>query len=161
MYVFKSKLFLNLTKVQKSSLLNYLKIYVKKNLDTNPDEIFYSFIDEQTYYNEISNPKFTWIYDFLKNDKFLKELKIYIYTLKKELEYKNSQKHFFDKLKKKDKEFRKKLKENKQKKEKPTLKQIYCYNKLCEKHKIDKENLNGLSKFDLVNKISQLKKLEV
>ena len=58
------------------------------------------------------------------------------------------------------KKFQQKLKEYKQKKEKPTRKQIYCYNKLCEKYNLEKQNTDNLSKFDLINLISRLKKFE-
>lgn len=160
MYSLKSKLFLNLTKIQKSSLLNFLKIFVKQKLDLTSEEIFYAFLDEQNYYLEINNPQFEWIYDYINNDKFIKELKIYINAIKKDLKYKEAQKPFLDEMKKRNKEFRLKLKENKQKREKPTKKQIYCYNKLCEKYNIDKSDITNLSKFDLINLISKLKKFE-
>lgn len=160
MYSLKSKLFLDLTKIQKSSLLNFLKQFVKKKSDLSCDEIFYSFLDEQNYYLEINNPQFEWIYDYINNDKFQKELKIYINAAKKDLKYKETQKPFLDEIKKRNKEFRQKLKENKQKKEKPTPKQIYCYNKLCEKYSLEKQNTENLSKFDLINLISKLKQFE-
>ena len=98
MYSVKSKLFLNLTKIQKSSLLNFLKIFVKKKLDLTVDEIFYAFLDEQNYYLEINNPQFEWIYDYIQNDKFIKELKIYINAIKKDLKYKEAQKPFVKRI---------------------------------------------------------------
>ena len=63
-------------------------------------------------------------------------------------------------MKKRNKKFQQKLKEYKQKKEKPTRKQIYCYNKLCEKYNLEKQNTDNLSKFDLINLISKLKNFE-
>lgn len=160
MYSLKSKLFLDLTKIQKSSLLNFLKIFVKKKSDLTVDEIFYEFLDEQQYYLEINKSQFEWIYDYLNEEKFLKELKVYINAVKKDLKYKETQKPFLDEMKKRNKEFRQKLKENKQKKEKPTQKQIYCYNKLCEKYNLEKQDVENLSKFDLISLISKLKKFE-
>ena len=160
MYSLKSKLFPELTKIQKSLLLNFLKQFVKKKSDSSCDEIFYDFLDEQDYYLKINNPQFEWIYDCLDNEKFLKELKLYINAVKKELKYKDTQKPFLDEMKKRNKEFRQKLKENKQKKEKPTRKQIYCYNKLCEKYNLEKQDTENLSKFDLINLISKLKNFE-
>lgn len=160
MYSLKSKLFSDLTKIQKSSLLNFLKQFVKKKSGLSCDDIFYDFLDEQDYYLKINCPHFDWIYDCLGDEKFLKELKLYINAVKKELKYKETQKPFLDEMKKRNKKFQQKLKENKQKKEKPTRKQIYCYNKLCEKYNLEKQNTDNLSKFDLINLISKLKNFE-
>lgn len=132
----------------------------KKKSNLSCDEIFYAFLDEQNYYLEINNPQFEWIYEHLNETKFLKELKLYINVIKKDLKYKETQKPFLDEIKRRNKEFRQKLKENKQKKEKPTQKQIYCYNKLCEKYNLEKQDVENLSKFDLINLISELKKFE-
>lgn len=71
MYSLKLKLFLNLTRIQKLSLLNFLKIFVKKKIDLSVDKIFYTFLNKQNYYLKINNSQFEWVYNYIHNDKFI------------------------------------------------------------------------------------------
>ena len=75
----------------------------KKKSNLSCDEIFYAFLDEQNYYLEINNPQFEWIYEHLNETKFLKELKLYINVIKKDLKYKETQKPFLDEIKRRNK----------------------------------------------------------
>ena len=156
MYYLKNTLFLDLTKNQKASLIGFLKSFVKKHSDKNTAEILDLFIDDEQYYFEVENPHFEWIVPLFDEEKFLKELSILIKENKKLLELKEKQRPFIEKQKLIAKEQRQKATEFQMSKAPPTKKQIYYYNKLCEKYNIEKENITEKSKLDLKNMIGKI-----
>ena len=156
MYYLKNTLFLELTKNQRAALFSFLKSFVKKYADKTTEDILQLFIEEEEYYKEVQNPHFEWIIEEFNKEKFLKELKILINENKKQLRIKEEQKPFLEKQKELAKEFRRKTSEQKMAKQKPTKKQIYYYEKLCEKHKIKKEDIENKSRLDLKNIIGKI-----
>lgn len=156
MYYLKNTLFLDLTKNQKASLFSFLKSFVKKHNDKTTDEILNRFIEDEQYYFEQNNPHFEWIIEEFEKDKFLKELKTLINENKKQLEIKETQRPFIEKQKAFAKEQRKKASEFKMSKEPPTKKQLYYYDKLCDKYKLEKADTNNLSRLDLKNLIGKI-----
>lgn len=156
MYYLKNTLFLDLTKNQKASLFSFLKSFVKKHNNKTTDEILSLFIEDEQYYFEQNNPHFEWIIAEFEKDKFLKELKTLINENKKQLEIKEAQRPFLEKQKAYAKEQRKKASEFKMSKEPPTKKQLYYYDKLCEKYKLEKVDTNNLSRLDLKNLIGKI-----
>lgn len=156
MYYLKNTLFLDLTKNQKASLFSFLKSFVKKHNNKTTDEILSLFIEDEQYYFEQNNPHFEWIIAEFEKDKFLKELKTFINENKKQLEIKEAQRPFLEKQKAYAKEQRKKASEFKMSKEPPTKKQLYYYDKLCEKYKLEKVDTNNLSRLDLKNLIGKI-----
>ena len=151
----KSKIFLSLTKTQKSALCNYLRALVKKSPDFGVDEILQNFIDDEEYYFKMNNPHFEFLHDFLDDDNFKKEALSYLNECKKYYDYKESQKPFIEAQKQFEKEKRNFLKQVKMSKEPPTKKQLYYYDCLCKKYNIDKKDTDNLSKLDLKNMISE------
>lgn len=158
MYYLKNTLFLDLTKNQKASLFSFMKSFVKKHSlgSLQADEILERFIEDEEYYFKQDNPHFEWIIEEFEKEKFLKELKTLIKENLKQLEIKEAQKPFLEKQKAFAKEQRKKVAEYKLSKEPPSKKQLYYYNKLCEKYKIEKIETDGLSKLDLKNLIGKI-----
>ena len=152
----KSKIFLSLSKTQKSALCNYLRTLVKKSPDFCVDEIFENFIEDEKYYFEINNPHFEFLKEFLYDEDFKKETLLYINECIKYYDYKESQKPLIEAQKQFEKEKRNFLKQVKMSKEPPTKKQLYYYDSLCEKYNIDKKNTDNLSKLDLKNMISEI-----
>ena len=69
----------NLSKIQKSNLLSYIKVFSKKHKNLNIDEIYYEFLNEQDYLKQINQPKFDWIYDLIENKDFEKYAKQIIF----------------------------------------------------------------------------------
>ena len=156
MYNIKNTIFLDLTKNQKSSLLWFLKSFVKKHSSKNTENIVELFIEDETYYYEQGVPHFEWIINEFEKEDFLKHLKIYIEECKKQLELKESQKPFLEKQKAIMKEQRQKAREFKLSKEQPTKKQLYYYDKLCKKYKLEKENTETASRLDLMRMIERI-----
>ena len=156
MYYLKNTLFNNLTKNQKASLFSFLKSLVKKYANSTTEEILNRFIDDEIYYYNQNNPHFEWIVSLFDDGKFLKELTILINENKKVLELKEKQKPYIEKQKILAKEQRKKATEYQMSKMQPTKKQIYYYNKLCDKYNIEKEDITQKSKLDLKNIIGKI-----
>ena len=156
MYYLKNTIFLELTKNQKASLFSFLKSFVKKHQEKSTDEILALFVEDEEYYNNVKNPHFEWIIEQFEKEQFLQELKILIKENKKAIEEKEKQKPFLEKQKQIAKEQRKKATEYKMSKEKPSKKQLYCYEKLCEKYKIEKEPIEDKSKLDMKNMIGKI-----
>lgn len=156
MYNLKSTLFIDLTKNQKSSLLSFIKSFVKKHYNKSTDDIVELFVEDETYYLEQGVPHFEWVIDEFENDEFLKQLKVYINECKKQIEIKEAQKPFLEKQKKILKEQRQKAREYKLSKEKPTKKQLYYYDKLCKKYKLEKEDIETASRLDLMKLIERI-----
>lgn len=156
MYYLKNTLFLNLTKNQKASLFSFLKSFVKKHEEKDTEDILNLFIEDEQYYYEVNNPHFEWIIEQFESESFLKELKILIQENKRAILEKEKQRPFIEKQKQFAKEQRKKTTEFKMSKEKPSKKQIYYYEKLCEKYKIEKEPIENKSKLDLKTMIGNI-----
>lgn len=156
MYYLKNTLFLELTKNQKASLFSFIKSFVKKHDNKSCDEVLDLFIEDEQYYYSQNNPHFEWIIQEFEKDSFLKELKILIKENKKQLAIKEAQKPLLEKQKALAKEQRKRASEFKMSKEKPTKKQIYYYDKLCKKYKLEKQNIENASRLDLKNWISEI-----
>jgi len=156
MYYLKNTLFLALTKNQKASLFSFLKNFVKKHNNKSCDEILELFIEDEEYYYAQQNPHFEWIIQEFERESFLKELKILVNEYKKQLAIKEAQRPFLEKQKALAKEQRKKANEFKMSKEKPTKKQIYYYEQLCKKYKLEKQDTNNVSRLDMKNLISEI-----
>ena len=156
--MFKTNFFIldSLSKIQKSSLVSFVKIFVKKNRSLSAEDIYFKFLDEMEYDFAINNPKFPWIEEFLESEKFEKDVKNIIKNTLQQMVYKEAQKPYIEKQKAYAKIARKKATEWRQSHEKPTRKQSSYYNALCEKNKIAKVDLSEKSKLDLKNMISEL-----
>lgn len=72
MYEVKKQIYLSFTKNQKSSLLNYLRAYVKKCINLEVSEIFDKFIEDEKYYQELNCSKFEFLKDVMFEDWFKK-----------------------------------------------------------------------------------------
>lgn len=91
MYEVKKQIYLSFTKNQKSSLLNFLRAYVKKCINLKVSEIFDKFIEDEKYYQELNCSKFEFLKDVMFEDWFKKDTEKYIHECKKYYEYKESQ----------------------------------------------------------------------
>lgn len=156
MYEIKNRIFLELSKTQKSALCNYLRALTKKLPDLDSNELLTKFIDDERYYLEINSSRFEFLKDFLDNEQFVSELKLYIKKCKKYYEYKKSQAPIIQAQKEFDKKKRKFLQGVKMSKELPTKKQISYYKSLCKRYNIEKKDTNELSKLDLKNAIEEI-----
>ena len=92
--MFKTNFFIldSLSKIQKSSLVSFVKIFVKKNHSLSAEDIYFKFLDEMEYDFAINNPKFPWIEEFLESEKFEKDVKNIIKNTLQQMVYKESQK---------------------------------------------------------------------
>lgn len=166
MYEVKNRIFLELTKTQKSALCNYLRALVKKQIpqqvrdDNVVDEILQKFLEDEKYYLEINSSRFEFLADFIDDEKFIFDAKLYIKECKKYYDYKKTQEPLIQAQKEFEKKKRKFLQEVKMSKDAPTSKQLYYYKNLCKRYNIEKktENENGeaLSKLDLRNEIERI-----
>lgn len=156
MYEVKNRIFLELSKTQKSALCNYLRANCKKMPDIGVDEILSKFIDDEKYYLEINSSRFEFLKEFLDDEKFISEVKLYIKECKKYYDYKKSQEPLIQAQKEFEKKKRKFLQEVKMSKELPTKKQISYYKSLCKRYNIDKKDLEEFSKLDLKNMITEI-----
>lgn len=156
MYEIKNRIFLELSKTQKSALCNSLRSLVKKLPELSTDEILGKFIEDEEYYLEINSSRFEFLKDLLNEDKFISQTKLYIKECKKYYDYKKSQEPLMQAQKEFEKEKRKFLQEVKMSKEDPTKKQLYYYEQLCKKYNIDKKDTNELSKKDLRDLIEEI-----
>lgn len=158
MYEVKRKIFLELTKTQKSALCNFLRAFVKNRINDaiSADNILQKFLDDEMYYLEINSSRFEFLREFINEEKFIAEAKLYIKECKKYYDYKKLQEPMIKAQKEFDKRKRKFLQEVKMSKELPTKKQISYYNSLCKRYSLDKKETNALSKLnlrDLINGI--------
>lgn len=155
-YSLKQNLFLYLTPRQKSQLLSYLKSFIKKYSNLSADDIFDKFIEEENYYNDIENPHFEFIIEFLESEDFYKDFKLYAKLVFEELKFKEAQKPIIEAQKAKAKEFRKKAQDFKMSKMKPTKKQLYYYEKVAKAHGITMKETSNASRLDLRNWIMDI-----
>lgn len=156
MYDVKSKIFLELTKTQKTALCNFLRALTKQKLNEELEVISQKFLDDERYYFEINSPHFEFLKDFLDDEKFVSEVKLYIKECKKYYDYKKSQAPLIQAQKEFDKKKRKFLQEVKMSKELPTKKQLYYYEKLCKRYNIEKKETENLSRLDLRDLIDRI-----
>lgn len=152
MYEVKNRIFLELSKTQKSAICNFLRALVKKSPDLKPNEILEKFLDDEKYYLEMKSSRFEFLENFLGEEKFIADAKLFIQECRKYYDYKKSQEPLIQAQKEFDKKKRKFLQEVKMSKELPTKKQLYYYESLCKKYNIEKQSEN-LSKLDVRNLI--------
>lgn len=155
-YHIKQNLFLYLTPRQKSQLLSFLKSFVKKYSSLSIDDIFDKFTEEENYYNDIENPHFEFIIEYLENEDFYKDFKIYAKSIFDELKYKEAQRPIIEAQKAKAKEFRKKVQDYKMSKLKPTKKQLYYYEKVARAHGVKINEVENATRLDLRNWIMEI-----
>ncbi len=156
MYKIKQQIYLDFTKNQKSALCNFLRALVKKSPELSTEEIFEIFIENEKYYQKINASKFEFLSEIMDENWFREDTTKYLKECKKYYDYKKSQEPLIQAQKSFEKKKREFLREIKMKHEKPTKKQIYYYEKLCDKYEIDKKNIEELSKFDIKEEISKI-----
>lgn len=149
MFGVKNRIFLELSKTQKSALCSFLRNFTKKHQLLSTDELVEKFIENETYYFEVGNAHFEWILPLFEQDRFLKEISFFINECKKMLALKEAQRPMIESQKLYMKEQRKILQKKKMQLEPATKKQLYLYDKLCKKHALDSLETANLSKFDL------------
>jgi len=155
-YTLKQNLFLYLTPRQKSQLLSFLKSFIKKYQNLSVDDIFDKFAEEENYYYNIENPHFEFIIEYLENEDFYKDFKLFAHAVFEELKFKEAQRPVLEAQKAKAKEFRKKAQDFKMSKMKPTKKQLYYYEKVARAHGIAMKDVSGASRLDLRNWIMEI-----
>ena len=151
----KSQIFLYLTSRQKSQLLGTLKSYFKK-FELNIEELSYKFLEDEKYYLDIGNPHFEFMKDYLDSNIFLKDMEKYFKFLNYEKSMKEKLKPYLEKQKELQKKQRKKAQDFKMSKQKPTLKQIKYYEKLCRAHNKEMKDLTGATKLNLRDWIMEI-----
>lgn len=158
-YSDKKKLFSEISKNQKSALLAYLKICVRKKPNLTSQEILDLFIEEENYYKSVGNIHFEWIFEYFEDDIFIKDIKKYIEYLLVQIEQKERQNPYLEEQKQKAKLIKKQIQEYKMAKASPTKKQLYYYEKLCKKYNIEMKKVDELSRLDLRNLIDEILKV--
>lgn len=156
MYEVKKRVFVSLSKNQKSALCNYLKALVKKMPDFSVEDLWYKFYEDEKYYLEMNSSRFEFLCDIIDEEDFYNDTLIFLRECKKYFDYKKSQEPYLQAQKAFEKQKREFLKEIKMKNEKPTKKQLYYYDLLCKKYGLEKENTEDLSRFDLKERISRI-----
>jgi hypothetical protein len=153
---FKREIFQNLSKIQRSHLISFLKKFILKKKSMDKVFLCEEFVEEQRYYIEIAQPYFSFMEEVIDDDNFLKDLKICI----GDLLFKQEQKEALKPLREKQKEFakqqRKRAQQIKMSFEKPSSKQLYYYKSLCKKYNQEPVDIQNLSKLDLSNMIQKL-----
>lgn len=132
-----------MTKTQKSALCNFLRALVKKSPNLTSDEVLNKFLDDERYYFDINNPHFEFLENYLEDENFVEETKLYIKECRKYYDYKKKQEPIIKAQKEYEKKKRAFLREVKMSKEAPTKKQLYYYERLCKKYNIEKLELTS------------------
>ena len=154
MYEIKKRIYLSLTKNQKSALCNYLRALVKKFPEQSVDDILNKFIEDEKYYLQINASRFEFLENLLYDNTFLSETEMFLKECRKYYDYKKSQEPIIQANKEFEKKKRKFLQEVKMSKQPPTKKQLYYYDKLCKKYNLEKEELpSKLAARDAIDKI--------
>lgn len=158
MYEVKSRIFLELAKTQKTALCNFIRALVKKEMDenTNAEDILQKFIYDEKYYLEINSSRFEFLKDYIDNEKFISETRLFIKECIKYYDYKKLQAPIIQAQKEFEKKKRKFLQEVKMSKELPTKKQISYYNSLCKRYNEEKQNTQQLSRLEMRNEIDRI-----
>ncbi len=154
MYEVKKQIYLDFTKNQKASLCTFLRALVKKTPEQTIEEILNNFLDDERYYLEINASRFEFLKDFLDDDKFLQDTRLFLNECRKYYDYKKKQEPIIQANKEFEKKKRKFLQEVKMSKEAPTKKQLYYYERLCKKYNIEKKKLS--SKLEAKNEIDKI-----
>lgn len=154
MYEIKKQVYLDFTKNQKTALLSFLRALVKKTPDKSVDEILENFIEDERYYLEINASRFEFLKDYLDDENFLKDTRLYLTECRKYYDYKKKQEPIIQANREFEKKKRKFLQEVKMGKEPPTKKQLYYYEKLCKRYNLEKKELSSkLEARDEIDKI--------
>lgn len=143
MYQIKNQIFLELSKTQKAALCNFLRALVKKEENPSLDCLSEKFLDNEKYYFEINNPHFEFLKEYLDDEDFLKDVKLYLKECIKYYDYKKKQAPLIQAQKEFEKKKRNYLCEVKMSKDEPTKKQLYYYERLCKKYNIEKIELKS------------------
>ena len=154
MYEIKKQIYRDFTKNQKAALLSFLRALVKKTPDKSVDEILENFIEDERYYLEINASRFEFLKDYLDDENFLKDTRLYLTECRKYYDYKKKQEPIIQANREFEKKKRKFLQEVKMGKEPPTKKQLYYYEKLCKRYNLEKKELSSkLEARDEIDKI--------
>lgn len=156
MFYVKQNVFLYLTPRQKSQLIGFLKSFVKKHSNLSADDIFDKFSEEEIYYRDIDNPHFEFILDYLENEDFYKDFKVFTEAVFRELKYKEDLKPVIERQKAFQKAQRLRAQEFKMSKMKPTKKQLFYYEKVARAHGVEMKDVSGASRLDLRNWIMEI-----
>lgn len=156
MYEVKSKIYLGLSKTQKSALCNFLRALVKKSPELTIDEVLSKFLYDEKYYLEINSSRFEFLKEIIDNESFLSETKLFLKECKKYYDYKKAQEPIIQAQKDFEKKKRKFLQEVKMSKEPPTKKQLHYYKSLCKHYNTDAKDTMNLSRLDLRNLIDEM-----
>jgi len=154
MYEIKKQIYLDLTKNQKSALCSYIRVFVKKSLNSSTDGIWQKFKEDEEYYLEQNCSRFEFLSQYLYDETFVSDTLKYINECKKYYDYKEKQRPIIEANKAFAKKKRKFLQEVKMSKELPTKKQLYYYDKLCKKYGLEKIELT--SKLEARNEIDKI-----
>lgn len=154
MYEVKNRIYLNLTKTQKSALCNFLRALVKKSPESGVEDILEKFIEDEKYYLEINASRFEFLDEMLEDEAFLEDTREYLKECRRYYDYKKSQEPYIQAQKEFEKQKRKFLQEVKMSKDAPTKKQLYYYDRLCKKYNIEKKELS--SKLEARNEIDRI-----
>ncbi|MBR1977001.1 hypothetical protein IKA15_01835 [bacterium] len=114
------------------------------------------FLDDEMYYDKISQTHFHFVIENINDEKFLKDIEKFIDRVKYHLDFIEKQQPYIDKQKEFAKEQRKKAQIKKMQNSKPTPKQIKYYKGLVRAHKLEEKSLEGLSRWDLRNIIMEI-----
>lgn len=156
MYEVKNRIFLELTKTQKSALCNFLRALVKKLPDLGVEAILDKFLEDEKYYLEINSSRFEFLNELIEDEKFISDAKLFIKECVKYYDYKKSQAPIIQAQKEFEKKKRKFLHEVQMSKEPPSKKQISYYKSLCKRYNMEKPDFDELSKLDLRDKIEEI-----
>lgn len=154
MYEVKNRIYLNLTKTQKSALCNFLRALVKKSPESGVEDILEKFIEDEKYYLEINASRFEFLGEMIEDEAFLEDTREYLKECRRYYDYKKSQEPYIQAQKEFEKQKRKFLQEVKMSKDAPTKKQLYYYDRLCKKYNIEKKELS--SKLEARNEIDRI-----
>lgn len=143
MYQIKNQIFLDFSKTQKAALCNFLRSLVKKEDPPSLECLLEKFLEDEKYYFEINNPHFEFLKEYLDDDDFLKDVKLYLKECIKYYDYKKKQAPLIQAQKEFEKKKRNYLREVKMSKDEPTKKQLYYYERLCKKYNIEKIELKS------------------
>ena len=156
MYRIKNRIFLELSKTQKSSLCSFLRSYAKNFSDKSVEELLEKFFDDEKYYLEINSSRFQFIENMIDEDSFKKDVKLFLEECKKYYEYQKAQEPLKLAQKEYDKQKRKFLQEVKMSKEVPTKRQFSYYNSLCKRYNLEKKDVKNFSKLEMRDLIQEI-----
>ena len=145
-----------MTKTQKSALCNFLRALVKKSPNIDIEQLYDNFDSDERYYLEINNPHFEFLTDYLDDENFKTEALAYLRECRKYYDYKKLQEPLIKAQKEFERKKRSFLREVKMSHEEPTKKQLYYYERLCKKYKIEKKHLT--SKLEARDEIDRILK---